>query len=425
MTANTIQGIDFGTTGAAGFALSGTNVGDAKVNTVTHGVINNTTGGAVSINGSGTGMDLQFDSVTSTGANGNAILLQETRGSFSAAAGTLNNGVSAAADVRLVGNSSNDDMAFTYGGSINDDQGQLVQITGQSGGTKLFSGAITDGNDGDGTGIDLNTNGGATINFTGGLTLSTGTSDRVQRDRRRHGQRHRVEQQHHHHDRHGAQRRQHDYRRERPDVPEHLGQRRATTASFSTTPAPAAASVSRAPATPPIPAERSRTLPAMRISIQNSGGHSFNLMHLNNLSGGGFFIRELTGTNTISKSTIENFNVSNQNAIDLLNSTANNATLTLDANLIQHQTHTNGMTAVSIAQHGGVNFTFNVIDSNTGDAFESKFTDLFGSAIVMGPGENGSAYTATLNTTVSNTNSWMHISSVPPSTPPAESTTWR
>jgi hypothetical protein len=62
----------------------------------------------------------------------------------------------------------------TYDGTITDDLGQLVNVSGSTGGTKQFLGAITDGNDGDGSGISLTTNTGATIRFAGGLLLSTG-----------------------------------------------------------------------------------------------------------------------------------------------------------------------------------------------------------------------------------------------------------
>ena len=170
---NTIQGIDFGTT--TGFALSGTNVGNAVVNTVTAGSINNTTGGAVSITGgSGTGMNLQFTSVSSTNSGGSAIQLDNARGTFNASGGTLSNATNA--DVSITGNNSSDDVSFTYGGTISDDVGALVSISGQTGGTKDFNGAITDGNDGDGSGISLLNNTGATIRFDGGLTLSTGAN---------------------------------------------------------------------------------------------------------------------------------------------------------------------------------------------------------------------------------------------------------
>jgi hypothetical protein len=70
-------------------------------------------------------------------------------------------------------NSSN--LTFIYGGTITDDLGQLVTIA-SSQGSYSFNGAITDGNDGDGNGVSLTNNAGATISFTGGLVLSTGAN---------------------------------------------------------------------------------------------------------------------------------------------------------------------------------------------------------------------------------------------------------
>ena len=52
----------------------------------------------------------------------------------------------------------------------------LVSIASTTGGAKSFTGAITDGNDGDGNGISLTSNTGATITFSGGLLLSTGAN---------------------------------------------------------------------------------------------------------------------------------------------------------------------------------------------------------------------------------------------------------
>jgi hypothetical protein len=49
-------------------------------------------------------------------------------------------------------------------------------VSGATAGTKSFTGAITDGNDGDGSGISVTGNPGATVTFSGGLTLSTGAS---------------------------------------------------------------------------------------------------------------------------------------------------------------------------------------------------------------------------------------------------------
>jgi len=165
-TNDTIQGIDLGN--AAGAALSGTSVGNAVMNTATAGQIDNQTGPAVSING---GMlNMAFSSLSSNASAGNAIGLTGVTGTFTAAAGTIANATGA--DVALSGGSAN----VTYGGTISDDVGQLVAISGESGGTKDFNGTISDLGDGDGSGISLTSNSGATVRFLGGLTLATGAN---------------------------------------------------------------------------------------------------------------------------------------------------------------------------------------------------------------------------------------------------------
>ena len=167
---NEVQAVDLGNHSSA--ALSGSTVGNAKVNTVTSGTINNANGGAVAINGSGSSMDLRFSSLSASGA-ATGISLTNTGGDFDADAGTLNNGTHTSADVALSGGTTN----FTYDGGISDDQGQLVSISNQTAGTKDFNGNITDGNDNDGGGISLSSNTGATIRFDGGLTLDTGATN--------------------------------------------------------------------------------------------------------------------------------------------------------------------------------------------------------------------------------------------------------
>lgn len=165
-TNNTIQGIDLGN--AAGAALSGTTIGTAVMNTVTPGQIDNQTGQAVGL-GLGT-VDMAFSSISSNGSPGSAIGFATVAGTFTAAAGTLTNATGAV--VAMSGGT----VDFTYGGTITDDLGQLVSIANQNGGTKDFNGAITDGGDGDGSGIALTSNTGATIRFDGGLTLATGAN---------------------------------------------------------------------------------------------------------------------------------------------------------------------------------------------------------------------------------------------------------
>jgi hypothetical protein len=61
----------------------------------------------------------------------------------------------------------------TIGAGINNTSGRSVDVQGRTSGTITFSGPIAD----TGTGILLNANTGATVAFTGGLTLNTGSSD--------------------------------------------------------------------------------------------------------------------------------------------------------------------------------------------------------------------------------------------------------
>ena len=164
-TNNTLQGIDLGN--AVGPALSGSSVGSPTVNTLTPGAINNQTGQAVAVT-DGT-LNMAFSSVSSANSPGAGILLGNVGGTFTASGGTLSE-AAGGADIILASGSSN----FTYDGTISDDNGALVTVNGETGGTKDFNGAITDGGDGDGAGVILSGNTGATIRFDGGLTLSTG-----------------------------------------------------------------------------------------------------------------------------------------------------------------------------------------------------------------------------------------------------------
>jgi large repetitive protein len=160
---DTIQCIDLGD--APGVALSGAAVGNSVMNTVTAGAIDNRTGGAVSI--SGGALDMAFSSVSSDGGT-NGIALADVAGRFTGAGGTLAG--AAGDDVILTGGSAD----VTYDGAISDDVGPLVTIGGETAGTKDFAGPISDGGDGDGDGIALTNDTGATIRFRGGLTLATG-----------------------------------------------------------------------------------------------------------------------------------------------------------------------------------------------------------------------------------------------------------
>ena len=64
--------------------------------------------------------------------------------------------------------------SISYGGTITNSTGRSMNIQGKNAGTISFSGLITD--TAGSTGILLNNNTGATINFTGGLSLTTTTN---------------------------------------------------------------------------------------------------------------------------------------------------------------------------------------------------------------------------------------------------------
>lgn len=167
-TDNTIQGIDAGTN--AGFAISGTSVGSATINTLTSGVINNPTGGALRVDGTGNIVDAIFNELTSAGG-ANGVLLTNVDGDIAAGTGSLSG--STGAPVSITGGAG----TFTYDGTISKDTGQLVSISGTTGGLKEFNGTVSDGpNPNNGGGVALVNNGGATISFDGGLELSTGAT---------------------------------------------------------------------------------------------------------------------------------------------------------------------------------------------------------------------------------------------------------
>ncbi len=159
--------------GTALFATStgtfnaGTGAGFRIVETGNDSVLTATGGAAVDL--TTVTADLQLSTVTSTNSSSTGVNLDTVLGTFTAASGSSITNASGT-DFRINVGSAN----VTYNGTITDDVGQLVSVASATGGTKSFTGAITDGDDGDGSGISLTNNTGATITFSGGLTLSTG-----------------------------------------------------------------------------------------------------------------------------------------------------------------------------------------------------------------------------------------------------------
>jgi hypothetical protein len=118
--------------------------------------------------------NLQLNSLTSSGGS-TGVNIANITGTFSAPSGSSIADTSGT-DFLVTGGTA----TITYGGTITDDLGNLVLLT-STGGNATFTGAITDGDDGDGGsvvdgGVRLNGNTG-TIRFSGGLVLSTGTNN--------------------------------------------------------------------------------------------------------------------------------------------------------------------------------------------------------------------------------------------------------
>jgi hypothetical protein len=121
-------------------------------------------------------IDLQLLSLQSTNSPTMGVLLTNvldgtTVSTFSAGSGSsITNATNT--DFRVSGGNA----TITYNGTITDDIGELVLVAGHGADTIIFTGAITDGDDGDGSGVSLVGNSGSTIRFMGGLVLSTGAN---------------------------------------------------------------------------------------------------------------------------------------------------------------------------------------------------------------------------------------------------------
>jgi hypothetical protein len=117
-------------------------------------------------------VDLRLVSLTSTGGTF-GVSVVNTNGTVSAGAGSSIVTTAANSAFNVNGGSAN----VTYRGTISADLGYAVRVQNKTGGSVAFTGAITDGGDGDGNGISLVSNSAsAPITFSGGITLSTGTN---------------------------------------------------------------------------------------------------------------------------------------------------------------------------------------------------------------------------------------------------------
>jgi hypothetical protein len=120
-------------------------------------------------------LNSNFSSVTSTNsgnvANGTGVSLTSVAGTSNFGTGSIT-GASGASFLVNGGTAS-----VTYNGSITQTTAaRVIDVQNKTGGTMAFGGAITS-NNGTGQGVFLNSNTGATFNFTAGLNLSTVTND--------------------------------------------------------------------------------------------------------------------------------------------------------------------------------------------------------------------------------------------------------
>lgn len=138
--------------------------------TGTASTLNATNGPALTATATTFNAGVTFATVNSTTSATQGVNLVTVTGGVTINAGAINSATGT--DFVINGGAAN----VTYAGTITDDLGQLISIQNSTGGTKLFSGAITDGNDGDGSGISLTNNTGAIMTFTGGIALSTGAN---------------------------------------------------------------------------------------------------------------------------------------------------------------------------------------------------------------------------------------------------------
>ena len=158
---NTLSGFNIGNC-TGGTAITGANVGTLNVSTVSI----NTNGGALDLTGVGAPtISVVLGGTTSTGGTKNVNLVG-LNGTITLAGGALSGATGNSFDV------SGGTAAITYSGTISNSGAKQVNVANKTGGSVALSGAVG----GTGTGINLTTNTGATISFTGGIAISSGAN---------------------------------------------------------------------------------------------------------------------------------------------------------------------------------------------------------------------------------------------------------
>jgi hypothetical protein len=171
----TFDDLSLTTSGGTAFLLN--NAGAVGVDgSLNSDTISATSGPAVDVTGGSNGtQSLAFDNVSSSTSGGKGINLSALgAGTFSATGGSLVGFTGTAFDVN--GSSSGN---IGYAGQINDGAGNSANVSGRTGGTVTLSGTITDGADAAG-GVTLSGNSGGSTVFSGANdTFNTGGSNAV------------------------------------------------------------------------------------------------------------------------------------------------------------------------------------------------------------------------------------------------------
>ncbi len=162
-TTNLVRGLTVGNT--TGIGISGTGFGTLTVADTSLADTGTRTGQALNLI-TGTVSGTIDNLVSSSAANG--VFLTSIGGSLTITAGSLS--ALTGDDFTINGGTG----SISYGGTITNSTLRSVLVLNKTAGTITFGGLITD--TAGSTGIGLDTNTGATINFTGGMSLTTGAN---------------------------------------------------------------------------------------------------------------------------------------------------------------------------------------------------------------------------------------------------------
>jgi hypothetical protein len=137
------------------------------------------------------------------------------------------------------------------------------------------------------------------------------------------------------------------------------------------------------------------------VDVSSSSGVHLVAVHIFQPGSNGVVAANLTGSNSIEKSLVDYAGgpAASAFAVRLVNTSTNGA-LTLDGTTVQNKL--DGGAAVLVSGAGSSAIDFTVSDGNTADGFDSKFTNLFGSAVAVSSGDNAGS-TAHVTTRVSDT----------------------